>query len=363
MFVAVLCLAACNREDKGDITPRSIEYIVSRHDVSAITATVEVNSSAELDALFDRFCDYTRQGKFLIFRGNKSSGGNAKENTTFTTTSRDEMKRWMARMEDQGKTVTVTYNPATRSWTGMAYVNPPQTADAEDGRLERVTMDYTGFSGREVHAVYTYFWDGNNLVNVDMVKEDFQHYLRNGQPYDAIFYTHNTAHITYDDNIRTSMYIYDEEGSVVEYYLYTYDDGRLVQEEQSGHTYTFYYNSDGFIDSWKATPGNNTALPNGVHCVWENGDVVRVDNANGNILESMVYDTMSCPRGLTLGTKALRPDIYDPIPYWGRHNVTYFYVPDKKSMGGEVRYSYTYTNGYPATMATDNTTLLFEYLE
>ncbi len=36
------------------------------------------------------------------------------------------MKRWMAQMEDEGKTVTVSYDPVTGTWNGTAYATAPQ---------------------------------------------------------------------------------------------------------------------------------------------------------------------------------------------------------------------------------------------
>lgn len=363
LLAAVLAVTACNRDETAGFEQHSVLYVVSRHDIPTTTTTVYISKKEELDALFDLFCDYTKQGKFVTFRGNKKGSSMAKDANTFSTTNREEMRRWMARMEDLGMTVTVTYNPATGTWTGMAYVNPPRTEDAESGRLERVTMDCSYPGGREVHAVYTFFWDGNKLVNVDMVNEDFQHYLLNMQPYDTIFYSHHTAHITYNDSLRSSMYIYDADGEVVEYYLYSYADGRLVREEQSYNTYTFNYNSDGLIESWIITPGWNTALPNGVHCVWANGDVVQLNNQNGQLYMSFEYDTMPCPYGITSGTKVLLPGMSDAIPYWSRHNVTYMLVPDKKSTGFEMQLNYTYGNGYPVIIESDNTIWTLEYIE
>ena len=181
LLAAVLAVTACNRDETAGFEQHSVLYVVSRHDIPTTTTTVYISKKEELDALFDLFCDYTKQGKFVTFRGNKKGSSMAKDANTISTTNREEMRRWMARMEDLGMTVTVTYNPATGTWTGMAYVNPPRTEDAESGRLERVTMDCSYPGGREVHSVYTFFWDGNKLVNVDMVNEDFQHYLLNMQ--------------------------------------------------------------------------------------------------------------------------------------------------------------------------------------
>ena len=56
--------------------------------------------------------------------------------TTYSTTSREEMKAWMKDMEKAGKTVSVKYNTETGTWSGTAYVNAPYHED--------VSESYTG---------------------------------------------------------------------------------------------------------------------------------------------------------------------------------------------------------------------------
>lgn len=119
----VLMFAACNKENERDIT-----YIVAEN-----TTTVHLKTDAEWDALLDRFCDYVESGSSVTFynttRANKGSA--AKEATSYSTTNREAMKRWMKQMEEEGKTVTVTYNPNTGTYNGTAYATAPQTQPIE----------------------------------------------------------------------------------------------------------------------------------------------------------------------------------------------------------------------------------------
>ena len=115
----VLMFAACNKENERDIT-----YIVAEN-----TTTVHLKTDAEWDALLDRFCDYVESDSSVTFynttRANKGSA--AKEATSYSTTNREAMKRWMKQMEEEGKTVTVTYDPNTGTYNGTAYATAPQT--------------------------------------------------------------------------------------------------------------------------------------------------------------------------------------------------------------------------------------------
>lgn len=122
LLAAVLTLAACNKDKEDGFHERDIMYIVEGQ-----TTTVHLATEAEWDALLDRFCDYAEGGSSVTFRNAKSANKSAtKEAITYSTTSREEMKRWMAEMEDAGKTVTVTYNSNTGTWNGTAYATAPQ---------------------------------------------------------------------------------------------------------------------------------------------------------------------------------------------------------------------------------------------
>ena len=143
-LTVVLGMVACEKENKESaMHERNIVYTVDadRHDA-------HLKTDAEFDALLERFCDYAEGGSTVTFYrlGTQpsrlpASGTLAhptKDATTFSTASREEMKRWMARMEDDGMTVTVTYDPATGTWSGTAYATAPQQHDCYTGLLTEV---------------------------------------------------------------------------------------------------------------------------------------------------------------------------------------------------------------------------------
>ena len=120
LLAAVLMFAACKPETIE--IERNITYTVDNN-----TTTVHLRNDAEFDALLDRFCDYAENGSRVSFYNTRRStkGIATKEATTYSTTSREEMKVWMRRMEDAGKTVTVIYNSETGTYNGLAYTPSP----------------------------------------------------------------------------------------------------------------------------------------------------------------------------------------------------------------------------------------------
>ena len=63
------------------------------------------------------------------------------------------MKRWMAQMEDEGMTVTVTYDPATGTWNGTAYATAPQPP-VGNGVATYVSSDFDGW-GNGLRVIIT----------------------------------------------------------------------------------------------------------------------------------------------------------------------------------------------------------------
>ena len=145
LLTAVLLTVSCTKCWWPEDTVRDITYYLSEHsDYSEYsddsTTTVHLETDAEWQELLDRFCDYAEEGSTVTFyNANRATKGVAAKNaTTFSTTSRDEMKRWMAQMEDQGLTVTVTYDSETGIWNGTAYATAPQQHDCYTGLLTEV---------------------------------------------------------------------------------------------------------------------------------------------------------------------------------------------------------------------------------
>ena len=117
LLAALLLFAACEKNDI--IHERDIVYTVDgeRHEV-------HLKNDTEFDALLDRFCDYAEGGSRVSFQNvDRLTRKGTKEAVSYSTTNREEMKRWMRQMEDQGKTVTVTYDRSTGTYNGAAYAN------------------------------------------------------------------------------------------------------------------------------------------------------------------------------------------------------------------------------------------------
>lgn len=124
MLAAVaLTLVACKPDP---VEPTDVERNIV-YTVDQTTTTVHLNTEAEFDALLDRFCDYAESGSTVTFyNANSVAKGSTKDATHFSTTNREEMRRWMRRMENEGRTVTISYDSSTGTYNGMAYTPGPQ---------------------------------------------------------------------------------------------------------------------------------------------------------------------------------------------------------------------------------------------
>ncbi len=171
LLAAVLCLAACEKNPESSDKQRDITYTVGTpssnwhmpdgNGRAMETVTVHLETEGEWQALLDRFCDYAEAGSTVTFynvgtgralsadgkgisRTRHAASLQTKDATTYSTTSREEMKRWMAQMEDEGMTVTVTYDPNTGTWNGTAYATAPQPqeGDCYTGQLVYIQRDY-----------------------------------------------------------------------------------------------------------------------------------------------------------------------------------------------------------------------------
>lgn len=122
LIAALLTMVACEKNKEDAL--RDIVYTVD-----ATEHRVTTHTESEWDALLEQFCDYAEDGSTVSFYNakNKVAKSAAKDVTEFSTTSREEMKRWMAQMEDEGMTVTVTFDSNTGTWNGTAYANATST--------------------------------------------------------------------------------------------------------------------------------------------------------------------------------------------------------------------------------------------
>ena len=124
-LTTIIGMGACSKSDDNlsVFKERDIIYIVNyeeRH-------TVHITTEAELDSLLTSFCDHLGSGhgnNITFFDAEYANPGRVtKETITFNTSDREELKRWMRKMEDEGRTVNVTYDAVTGVYHGMAYAN------------------------------------------------------------------------------------------------------------------------------------------------------------------------------------------------------------------------------------------------
>lgn len=127
-LMTIIGFGACTKSDDnpthGNIFhERDIIYIVNYGEPQ----TIHIATDAELDSLLNSFCDHLESGhgnNITFYDAVYASQGKASKGTiTFTTSDRDQLKRWMRQMEDEGRTVNVTYDAITGVYTGMAYAN------------------------------------------------------------------------------------------------------------------------------------------------------------------------------------------------------------------------------------------------
>lgn len=138
-FVGLMGLWACEKENRGEHAAdgRDIFYTVSDEAGLAALAgtTIHLDTEAEWEALLDQFCDYAAGGEQVSFCGTSRpqlKDRTSTSPTSITTADREELKSWMKEMEKAGKTVHVTYNEGTGTWSGRAYANiAPQEGQAD----------------------------------------------------------------------------------------------------------------------------------------------------------------------------------------------------------------------------------------
>lgn len=148
LLAALLTFSACTKENEIALHDRDFTYTVDNislhvrditYTVGNNTTTVHLTTDAEWQTLLDRFCNYAQDGKSVTFQNSKKVSKRAtKDAVTYNTTNREEMKRWMAKMEEQGKTVTVTYDPGTGTWNGTAYTAPPTNPEPQGDYISGV---------------------------------------------------------------------------------------------------------------------------------------------------------------------------------------------------------------------------------
>lgn len=132
------------RENKND-NNRNIIYALQSSNTydgpMSDPASLSLQNDDEWDEQMESFLDYVQAGHTVTFFNSdkaqfkqhgsapklKAAGGPKKSNS-IKTTSRDEMKQWCKRMEQEGLTVVMDYDDKTGTWNGYAYALPPSMA-------------------------------------------------------------------------------------------------------------------------------------------------------------------------------------------------------------------------------------------
>jgi hypothetical protein len=133
---AILALTACERPENNDPNgnevnnnpiKRVIVYTIGNHENRQTLET-----DGEWDTMLDMLCSEAQRGNQVTFYNMNQTTylqakglDGAKGAKTFSTTSSAEMKAWMRKMEEEGRTVVVTYGNGT--WNGTAYATAPST--------------------------------------------------------------------------------------------------------------------------------------------------------------------------------------------------------------------------------------------
>lgn len=136
LIALLLCATACKEENK----PTQNRTCTVIYTVDKAESSTMIHSESEWGKLLDQFCDYAEEGKSVTFYNLNSQPADLytaksgpvlrKESNTISTSNRDEMKAWMRRMEQAGKTVNVTYDRQTGVWNGTAYAVAPVVEDS-----------------------------------------------------------------------------------------------------------------------------------------------------------------------------------------------------------------------------------------
>ena len=130
MFAFSACEKPENNHSGGNEANNDPKERVVVYTVGQTENRQTLKTEGEWDALLDVLCEQAQNGQTVTFFNmnqttyyqHQGTGG-TKAAKTFSTTNRDEMKAWMKKMEEEGRTVVVTYNNGT--WNGTAYASAP----------------------------------------------------------------------------------------------------------------------------------------------------------------------------------------------------------------------------------------------
>jgi hypothetical protein len=244
VVAAVLMLASCYK------CPPEGDHVVAYTVDKGPEQRVYLVDNNEWQALLDRFCDYAEDGSEVTFynANHKAAKSPTKEAVTYSTTNREEMKRWMAQMEDEGMTVTVTYDPATGTYNGMAYATAPQQGTCYTGQLVSVARDYYsdipqyGYWALRINedTVFRLAWNGSyHPTNTPLIISGAEYhmgdtvtlcgstYAKYGYEYTEIIYILDLDNHNYEDDLWRPFLTLCSEGD---------PGGLMITIDENNHT-------------------------------------------------------------------------------------------------------------------------------
>ena len=222
VVAAVLMLASCYK------CPPEGDHVVAYTVDKGPEQRVYLVDNNEWQALLDRFCDYAEEGSEVTFY-NASRVQNsqfkihnsAKDATTFSTSDREAMKRWMARMEDEGMTVTVTFDPNTGTWNGTAYATAPSVGS---GTATYVNSDFNG-NGHGLNVIVTI----DSANSTAYVNFDSEHYL--------LHMPCGVFHDIYEENGRLILGVWNDDTLYIDR---NYEDSLMICFAYSGFCLAYH---------------------------------------------------------------------------------------------------------------------------
>lgn len=146
IFRLILLLSACSAifmacdkneqpvgdgKNTGEVNNAAIERVIY-YTVDDRENLRTLKTESEWDEMLDQLCDQARSGSEITFYNSNRptcikscQKSAATDDNTISTTSREEMKKWMKEMEKQGLTVCVSYDENSGTWHGKAYATAP----------------------------------------------------------------------------------------------------------------------------------------------------------------------------------------------------------------------------------------------
>ncbi|MBR4506095.1 MAG: hypothetical protein IKP21_04905 [Bacteroidales bacterium] len=244
LLAAVLMLASCYK------CPPEGDHVVAYTVDKGPEQRVYLVDNNEWQALLDRFCNYAEDGSEVTFynANHKAAKSPTKEAVTYSTTDREAMKRWMAQMEDEGMTVTVTYDPNTGTYSGMAYAIAQQQGTCYTGQLVSVARDYYsdipqyGYWALRINedTVFRLAWNGSyHPTNTPLIISGAEYhmgdtvtlcgstYAKYGYEYTEIIYILDLDNHNYEDDLWRPFLTLCSEGD---------PGGLMITIDENNHT-------------------------------------------------------------------------------------------------------------------------------